>query len=136
MKHAKSAGFFESIVEVKEYLRGFQSVHVSFQSTPSCNITSVDARNECTNFVEIREKCIGKHKHHWVIEMNHVWRIYLAMYFWIDVLDGRIQNSHIFYRVWKYWNSPMNYCLDITIASVYNIYLESWEGLLFTLWKV
>ena len=90
-------------------------MHVSFQSTSSCNIASVNDLNECTNFVEIDKK--GKHKLQWVIEMNHARRIYLATYFWIDVLDGRIKNAHIFYRVWKYWNSPMKHFLAITISS-------------------
>ena len=30
----------------------------------------------------------------------------------------------------------MNHCLGITIASVYDIYLEFYEGLLSTFWKV
>ena len=51
----------------------------------SCNIESVNALNECTNFVEILEKGRGNHKHQWAIEMNDDQRIYLAKYCWIDV---------------------------------------------------
>ena len=87
MKHVKSERFFNTIGAVKNDLRGFQHVHFSFQSTSSCNVASVNALNECTDFVEIRD---------------HSRRIYLATYLWIDVLGDRIQNSHIFYRVWKY----------------------------------
>ena len=123
MKHTKAAMFFEPIVAVKNDLRGFHRVHVSFQSTSYFNIASVNAINDYTNFVELRKKGRGKHKQQWVIEINHAWRIYLATYFWIDILDGRIQNAHIFYRFWKYWNSAMNYFLATTIASAYNIYL-------------
>ena len=90
-------------------------MHVSFQSTSYYNIEYVNALNECTNFFELREKGRGNHKHQWVIEMNHPQRIYLAKYFWIDILDSRIQNAHIFYRVWKYCHYHMNHCLDITI---------------------
>ena len=108
MKHAKTARLFEPIVAVKKYSRGFQCVYVSFQSTPSSHIVFVNALNECTDFVEIRD---------------HSRRIYLATYLWIDVLGDRIQNSHIFYRVWKDWCSPMNNCLDITISFGYDIYL-------------
>ena len=136
MKHTRAARFFEPIVAVKNDSRGFQRVHVSFQSTPSCNIENVHALNECTEFVELREKGRGKYKQQCVIEINHARKFYLATYFWIDVLDGRIQNAHIFYKVWKYWHSPINHCLDITIASAYNIYLECCEGLLCPFWKV
>ena len=122
-KNSKAARLFDPLVVVRNYSRGFQHVHVSFQSTSSFNIESVNALNECTNFVELREKGRGKYKFQWVIEINHARRIYLATYFGIDILDGRIQNAHIFYRFWKYWNSAMNYFLDTTIASAYNIYL-------------
>ena len=99
LKHTKAVRFFESIFAVKNYSRVFQCVNVSFQSTSSCNIASINTLNECTNFVEIREKFRGNHKRQWVIEMNHAWRIYLATYLCIDVLDGKIQNAQIFCRV-------------------------------------
>ena len=135
MKHTKAARFFDPIFAVKNDSRGFQCMHVSFQSTLSCNIAYVNALNECTNFVEVREKGRGEHKQQWVIEMSHARRIYLATYFWIDVLDGGIQNAHILCRVWNYWHSPMNHFLDIKISSTYNIYLECCEGLLCNFWK-
>ena len=75
MKHANYEIFFEPIVAVKNDLGGFQGVHVSFQSTSSYNIASVNDLNECTNFVEIDKK--GEHKLQWVIEMNDSRRIYL-----------------------------------------------------------
>ena len=118
MKHAKALRFFDPIVAMKNDSRYFQRVCVYFRSTSSYNIAYVNALNECTNCFELREKGRGNHKHQWAIEMNHAQIIYLATYFWIDVLDGRIQNAHIFYRVCKYWHSPMKHCLAITIASV------------------
>ena len=114
MKHTRDTRLFEPIVAVKNYSRGFQSVHVSFQSTSSCNIESISALNEFTNVIELREKVRCKHKQQWVIEMNRAQKMYLATHFWIDVLDGRIQNARIFYRVWNYWHSTMNHCLAIT----------------------
>jgi hypothetical protein len=135
-KHAKAARYFEPIVAVKDDARGFQRVHVSFQSTSSCNIASVNALNECSSFVELREKGRGNNKRSWVIEMNHARRLYLATYCWIDVLDGFIERCHIFYRVWKYWHSPMNHCLSMVIATAYDIYLECCEGGLVQEWKV
>ena len=124
MKHAKVAILFETIIAVKNDSRGFQRVHVSFRSTPSCNISSVNSINECTNFFELRDKGRGKHKQQWMIKMNNNRRIHLSTYCLIDVLDGRIQNADIFYRVWKYWHSIMNHCLAITVDSAYDIYSE------------
>ena len=51
MKNIKAARFFEPILVVKNDLRGFQSVHVSFQSTSSFNIKSVNALNKCTKIL-------------------------------------------------------------------------------------
>ena len=111
MKHSKAEILFYTIVAVKNDSTGFQCVHVYFQSTPSYNVEYVNDLNECTNFVEIHNKGSDKNKFQWMIEINHSQRIYLATYFCIDVLDGRIQNAHIFSRVWKYWHSPMNHFL-------------------------
>ena len=136
MKNAKAERFFATIFAVKNYSRGFQHVHVSFQPTSSCNIASVNDLSEFTEFIELREKGRGKYKHQCVIEMNHDRRIYLATCCWINVLDGRIQNNHIFYIVWKYWHSTINHFLAITVAYACTIYLELCEGLLCTFWKV
>ena len=95
MKHANYEIFFEPIVAVKNDLGGFQGVHVSFQSTSSYNIASINSINECTNFVEIRKRGRGKYKRQWAIEMNYDQMIYLAIYCWIYILDGRIQ-KHTF----------------------------------------
>lgn len=136
-KHAMAARYFEPIVAVKDDERGFQRVHVSFQSTSSCNIASVNALNECSSFVELQEKGRGNSKQSWVIEMNHARHLYWATYCWIDILDGFIERCHIFYRVWKYWHSPINHCLSMTIATAYDIYLKCCEGsLLVQEWKV
>ena len=75
MKYTKAARFFEPIVAVKNDLRGFQRVYVSFQSTSSWNIASANALNEHTNFVELHKKGRVKHKRQLVIEMKHAWRI-------------------------------------------------------------
>ena len=130
MKNYKAVGFFESIVAVKNYLRGFQLVYVSSQLTTSCKMAYVNALTECTNFFEKRKKGRGTHKRQWVIEMSHDGGIDLAMYLWVEILDGRILNAHIFYIVWKYWHYPMNHCLAIKIYSAYDIYLEFCEDLL------
>ena len=76
MKHTKDTRLFEPIIAVKNDSRGFQGVHVSFQSSSSCNIESVNFFNECTKVFEVCEKGRGKHKLQWVIGMNHSRRTY------------------------------------------------------------
>ena len=51
MKNTNSARLFDPLVVVRNYSRGFQHVHVSFQSNPYCNIEYSNALNECINFV-------------------------------------------------------------------------------------
>ena len=77
MKHTKAAIFFDTIVAVKNYSKGFQHVHFYFQSTSSYNIASVNALNKCTNFIDLREKGRGKHICQWATETNHAQIIYL-----------------------------------------------------------
>ena len=89
MKHIKAARFVLPIVAVKKYLRGFQRVHVSFQSTSSRNISSANALNECTNFIELRKKGRGNHKRQLAIGINHARKLYLETYCKIDVLNGK-----------------------------------------------
>ena len=45
MKHAKAERFFGPIVAVKNDSKGFQRVHVSFQSMSYCSIASVNSLN-------------------------------------------------------------------------------------------
>ena len=66
---SKAARFTHPIVAVKN-CDGYQRVHVSFQSTSSTKITAVSCLNECSLFVEIRERGRGEHKRYWGIEMN------------------------------------------------------------------
>lgn len=134
-KFAKVARYAPPIVAVKNG-DGFQRVHVSFQSTSSCNISTVNALNSIYNFCELRERGKGVNKRFWVIEMNHARRIYLSTYNGIDVLDHVIKNAHLFYQTWKYWHAPKNHGLAIAIAVAYDIYLECAEGELNPEWKV
>jgi len=133
-KAAKVARFAQPIVAVKK-TDSYERVHVSFQSTSSCNISTVNALNEVYNFVELRERGRGANKRHWVIEMNHARRIYLTSYNGIDVLDHLIKNARLFYQTWKYWHAPKNHGLAIAIAVAYDIYKECCEGGLCESWK-
>lgn len=134
---AKIARFSQPIIAVKDdNEKNFQRVHVSFQSTSSCNISTVNALNEVYNFVELRERGRKDDKRYWGIEMNQARRLYLSTYGNIDVLDHHIKNNHIFYLSWKYWHSPKNHGLALAEAVAYDIYLEVCEGKLDPDWKV
>ena len=138
-KEAKVARFTKPIVAVKdEETNGkkYQRVHVSFQSTSSCNITSVNALNECDVFVELRERGRGSSKRYWGIEMNDARRVYLSTYFRIDVMDHLLKNANLYYRTWKYWHSPVNHAKAIVITVAYDMYLECTEGKLDAEWKI
>jgi hypothetical protein len=72
--------------------------HTSFQSTSSCNITSVNALNEISLYVRAKERGRGKAKRQWGIEMNEARELYLHTYGVIDRLDHLIQNCCMSYR--------------------------------------
>ena len=129
---AKVARFTKPVVAVKNFV-GANGVHyqrtlVSFQSTSSCNLSTVNALNECNLFYEIRERGKGKYKRHWVIEMNDGRRLYLSTYFKIDLIDHLIKNAAIYYRTWKYWHSPKNTATALAVCIAYDMYLECAEG--------
>jgi hypothetical protein len=135
-KQAKIARYINPIVAVKNSASGYQQVHVSFQSTSSCNISTVNALNEVSNFLELRERGRGENKRYWVIEMNHARHLYLSTSNGIDVLDHILKNAHIYYRSWKYWHAAKNHAIAIVVASAYDIYKECCEGGLDPQWKI
>ena len=66
---SKVARFFEPFIAVKQVAPGegedweeFERVHVSFQSTSSCNFSSVNSLNHCELTREQRERGRGKSK--------------------------------------------------------------------------
>ena len=102
----------------------FDRVHVSFQSTSSCNIATVNALNECRAYVKRKERGIGPNKRHWGIEMNNTRAFYLSTYHKLDVLDHLIANCRLYYRSWKYWYSPMLHGLAMAVVVAYDCYAE------------
>ena len=96
--YSKVARFTQPIVSVKNR-DGYQRVHVSFQSSSSINITTVNYLNEYKLFAEIRERGKGDIKRIWGIEMSDGRRLYLSTYFRIDVADHLLKNCAIFYRI-------------------------------------
>ena len=131
----KVARFSNPVVAVKDN-DGYQRVHVTFQSTSSCNIASVNALNECRLFVEIRERGTNANKRQWGIEMNHARRLYLSTYGRIDSADHLLKNAAIFYRTWKYWHAAKNHAIALAIVIAYGVYQECCEGLIESEWKI
>ena len=134
-KFSKVARFTQPIVAVKDY-PDFQRVHVSFQSTSSVNITTINCLNECKLFVGLRERGRGKDKRYWGIEMNDARRLYLSLYWRIDVVDHLLKNAAIFYRIWKYWHAPMNHAFALCVVLAHSLYQECCEGIIEEEWKI
>jgi hypothetical protein len=92
----KAARYEQPIFAIKR-IRDSLIQHTSFQSTSSCNITSVNALNEIGLFVSAKERGRGINKHRWGIEMNEGRQLYLKTYGVLDQLDHLIQNCNISY---------------------------------------
>ena len=107
-KHTKVARFFQPIVAVKDHEAteedhcAYRRVHVSFQSTSSCNISTVNALSKCNLAVHKRERGVFESKRTWGIEMNAARELYLGTYSRIDSIDHLIKNCRLKYRSWKY----------------------------------
>lgn len=137
----KAARYFNPIVAVKNVAavdgkKGYQRVHTSFQSTSSCNISTVNALSSCNMSIRRRERGRGLNKRYWGIEMNHARSLYLQSYYRIDCIDHLIQNARIFYRSWKYWHSPVLHGKGLAVVVAFDMYLECCEGKLNSEWKI
>ena len=77
-QRTKIARFLQPVVAIKEDEdRSFRRVHCSFQSTSSCNISTVNALNECKLYTEPRQRGSNISKRVWGIEMNEARRLSL-----------------------------------------------------------
>ena len=117
-------------------LAAYERVHTSFQSTLSCNITTVNALNECILWLRKKERGTGKSKRLWGIEMSSTRNLYLQSYYRIDCMDHMIKNARLFYRSWKYWHSPMLHGKAMLVVVAYDMYLEVAEGKINNDWKL
>ena len=104
-------------------LAAYEWVHTSFQSTSSCNITTVNALNECILWLRKKERGTGKSKQLWGIEMNSACNLYLQSYYRIDCMYQMIKIARLFYRSWKYWCSPMLHGKAMAVVVAYDMYL-------------
>ena len=102
----------------------YTKVHVTFQSTSSCNISTVNALNQNSLFVVQKERGSGKQKRKWVIEMNDARQLYLATYGRIDTIDSLINKCNMYYCSWKYWHSAKNHGLALAVVTAYGMYKE------------
>ena len=130
-KKARVARFLQPIVAVKKVLfdvnsrhKSYTQVDCSFQSTSSCNITTVNALNSCEFFAVPKQRGQGKYKRHWQIEMNEARQLYLNTYHKLDVLDGKLKRCHINYRSHKYWHAAKNHGYAMSLVVAYDIYRE------------
>jgi hypothetical protein len=140
-KRSKAARFHEPVVLAKQVeedgeKKAFERVHTSFQSTSSCNISMVNAINNCSMFIRRKERGTGENKRYWGIEMNDARTMYLRSYFRIDCMDHMIKNARLFYRSWKYWHSPMLHGKALAVVVAYDMYLEVAEGKIMPEWKL
>jgi hypothetical protein len=70
---------------------------VSFQSTSSTNILTVNALNSNKLFVVKKEHGQGANKQKWAIEMNQAQQLNLKTYGRIDTINSLIRSCHLYY---------------------------------------
>jgi hypothetical protein len=99
-------------------------VHVSFQSTSSTNISTVNALNKNNLAVRTKERGRANHKVKWAIEMNEARQLYLASYGRIDTIDSLIKNCDMFYVSWKYWHASKLHVQALGLVVAYDMYKE------------
>jgi hypothetical protein len=141
---SRAARFNEPVTAVKQTLFSlddtehmpYKRVHVSFQSTSSTNISTVNALNSNKLFVVKKERGQGVNKRKWAIEMNEARQLYLKTYGRIDTIDSLIRSCHVYYRSWKYWHSAKNHGTSLAIVVAYDMYQECAEGKICLDWKV
>ena len=122
------------IVAVKNTER-YTRAHISFQSTSSCNISTVNALNSCTLYLRAKEKG-QEQKRKWVIEMNDARHLYLQTYGVVDNVDKMIKFSRMKLCSWKYWHAAMLHAKAMGLVVAYDMYLECAEGKINPRWKV
>ena len=98
---ARVARFEQPITSVKvtpedDDSKAYEKVHISFQSTSSCNIQCVNSLNENALFTVQKSRGQGERKRTWVIEMNAARQLYLGTYGRVDTIDFLIKKCHLF----------------------------------------
>ena len=102
----------------------YRKVHVSFQSTSSCNIQGVNSLNNVKLFTTVKSRGRGVNKREWVIEMNEARQTYLGTYGTIDTIDSMIEKCHHVYISWKYWHAMKRHVDALAVVVAYDFYKE------------
>ena len=102
----------------------YGTVHVSFQSTSTCNIQRLKSLNENSLFTVLNSCGRGDLKIIWLIEMNAAQQLYLATYGQVYTIAFLVKKYHLFYISWKYWHTT-NLNIDmLALVVVYDMYKE------------
>jgi hypothetical protein len=140
---SRAARFEHPVVAVKEVnfptndgKQDYCIVHVSFQSTGSTNITSVNALDKVDLYVAKRERGRGGGKRTWAIEMNEARDFYLKTYGGVDKLDQMLEKWGLRYVTWRWWHAPMQHGKAIGFCTAYQLYRECALGDVMPHWKV
>ena len=68
--------------------------------------------------------------------MNSARNLYFQSYYRIDCMDHMIKYARIFYRLWKYWHSPMLHGKAMEVVVAYDMHLEVAEGKINIDWEL
>ena len=137
---SRMARFEQPIVAVKhvEPTSGepYNIVHVSFQSTGSTNIQTVNALSKVALYVRERNRGRGANKRVWGIEMNHARELYLKTYGAVDKLDQNIMDWGLDFISCKWWHAPMKHGMAIAFTMAYQMYRDCASGNVDPRWKL
>ena len=107
-------------------------MHVSFQSTSSCNISKCELSVSKREREREREPTNKLGVLKWIVPESYIWARTLALIqliIWSKIVG-------IKYQSWKYWHRPMLHATALAIVIAYDMYLEVAEGKLNSDWKV
>ena len=111
-------------------------VHISFQSTGSTNIQSVNALPEVQSYVRERQKGRGSGKRKWGIEMNEGRELYLKCYGAVDKVDQMLKDWGIDYICWRWWQAPMRHGKALALCMAWQMYVDCASGDVDPDWKL
>jgi len=140
---SKAARFHNPIVAVKTVTqprrsdkKNYRMVVVSFQSTGSTNITTVNALDRVGLYVAERQRGRNESKRKWGIEMNEARALYLSTYSAVDKIDQLLKEWRFKVRSWKWWHAPAFHGIAIAMNMAYELYKECASGNMDPSWKL
>eukprot|EP00957_Ditylum_brightwellii_P050876 3858523-Ditylum_brightwellii.AAC.1 len=106
----------------KEVSKSYQCVHILFQSTSSCNFSTVNALNKHKTTAMMRSRGRGDNKRYWGIEVNEAQQFYLKTYGVINTIDNYLKDIRLGYICWKYWHSSILHGIALATLVAYDCY--------------